>query len=145
MQTFKTSDGSKIKAVISENLPVEQKQDRILEIIKSYREGHLMNFTCVGIVSELLGDSAHLNNEVARSMRSTLLDVLAFLADPEIAARFKEVRGYASADYAEHLKSLINFISDAQDISITAETAIYQLESWVSNEQDLRGLQYHFD
>jgi hypothetical protein len=101
---------------------------------------------CVGLVWELTGSRPHMAVDEIREMRSSFTDILAFLADPEIAEKFKKARNgnYNSRHFATHLKRVLNFLSDAGDEKVFAEMAVFDLENFAPDELHLQRLEEDF-
>lgn len=126
----------------------EQEIEQRAEALVSHIENKFINkplqskWPCSALVWELLGANAHMATDEAEEMKQTTIDLLTFLADPEIVERFAKVRkSYLSRNYPDHLRRLIKFFDDANMKESLAEMAHYELSAYGHSEQQLDRLE----
>lgn len=107
-----------MKSALNKTVNEEQYQKHVEGVIKDFINNceETNRVSCAEAVADLLIDGPYLHPDCeAFEMQRTMLDLLAFLANPEIAANFKENASLYSSDYADRLRRLIIFFDQLRN------------------------------
>lgn len=102
-------------------------QDEVASLVDSFIQGNRLHSSCGALVLALLGEDAHMASDEIYEMKRSFMDLLTFLADPEISAKFAAQRDHHSKNHAIHLKRMLWFLDLADSPLVTAEMAKEQL------------------
>lgn len=132
----------------AKELELEQRANSLItHLEKKYISKPMQSkWPCAALVWSLLGENAHMAVDRVDDMKETVLDLVVFLSDPEIAKRFEKVRrGYSSESHAVHLRRLITVLDAAKEEEIAAEIAHFELSAFGHTEQQLDNLEGDFE
>jgi hypothetical protein len=128
--TTTTSNGDNLKEIIS-NEQGSKLHDQVSALVNWYIENckDSNRVLCRDLVFNFLGDDAYMAVDEVYCMREAFLDLLVFLADPEIIERFQMV---ATSSYhksmAGYIRRVINLLISADNSLTYAELAKSQLD-----------------
>ncbi|RYE30180.1 MAG: hypothetical protein EOP48_32135, partial [Sphingobacteriales bacterium] len=132
------SNGQKIKAAINKDEEILQRHQKLEAFLKEYVTNckDPYRFSCAGLVDDVLGGT-HRAVEEIQEMKATVTDLFVLLTNPDIAAKFKEVRSGWSCDFADHLRRILVMLDWANNDLAIAEMALYELDNFTLSENAL--------
>lgn len=142
MTTQKQSPETSIKRMLneSEQESLKRRQNGIEEHYKQFLATCGKNVcltSSAGVLYRLLGEDNHAAEDVIREMKESARFILGFLAQPEIAKRFEEFRGYNGNQFAKHLLQLLDCLEVAGNSYSMTEMGLYEMDMGLYSHKDL--------